>query len=140
MDLRSTNQRVITQFRAGGDIDGMHRERLLLLTTTGRKSGTPRVCPLMFHREGGRLLVIASMMGAPAHPDWYLNLLADPQTTVEIGSEQYPATAIPLGPEDRDRVWKKLTQDYPFLADHQAKTTRTIPVVELRPLQRPAAS
>ena len=69
---------MIGQFRAGGEIEGMHRDRLLLLTITGTRSGQRRTTPMMFHRDAGRLLVIASNVGAPRHPDWYLNLAAGP--------------------------------------------------------------
>jgi deazaflavin-dependent oxidoreductase (nitroreductase family) len=79
MDVRKINRSVVDQFRAGGAIEGMHRERLVLLTTTGRRTGQPHTSPMMFHRDGDRVLVIASSMGAARHPDWYLNLLAHPQ-------------------------------------------------------------
>jgi deazaflavin-dependent oxidoreductase (nitroreductase family) len=131
MDIKETNQRVIEQFRAGGEIDGMHRERLLLLTTTGARTGQSRTTPLMLHRDGDRLLVIASYMGAPAHPDWYLNLAADPRVTVEVGDETYEATAVTVVGEERATMWRTLTESHPFLADHQATTDRTIPVVAL---------
>jgi deazaflavin-dependent oxidoreductase (nitroreductase family) len=131
MDVKATNRRVIEQFRAGGEIEGMHRERLLLLTTTGAKTGNPHTSPMMFHRDGDRLLVIASFAGAPAHPAWYTNLVADPSVTVEIGDETYPATATPAEGEERARLWATLTAAYPFLAEHQAKTERVIPVVVL---------
>jgi deazaflavin-dependent oxidoreductase (nitroreductase family) len=131
MDVKATNRRVIEQFRAGGEIEGMHRERLLLLTTTGAKTGNPHTSPMMFHRDGDRLLVIASFAGAPAHPAWYTNLVADPRVTVEIGDETYPATATPAEGEERARLWTMLTAAYPFFAEHQAKTERVIPVVVL---------
>lgn len=131
MDLKATNRRVIEQFRAGGEIDGMHRDRLLLLTTIGAKSGRPHTAPMMFHRDEGRLLVIASYAGAPEHPHWYTNLLADPRVTVEIGDETYEARATPLMVEERDKAWPRLTAAYPFLAEHQAKTDRVIPLVAL---------
>ena len=125
------NRTVIEQFRAGGEIEGMQRDRLVLLTTVGRKSGQRRTTPMMFHRDGGRLLVIASNIGAPTHPDWYLNLVADPRVTVEIGSETYDAVATPAEGEERTRLWTMLKETNPFLAGHEAKTTRTIPVVSL---------
>lgn len=131
VDIQETNRRVIEQFRAGGEIDGMHREALLLLTTTGRRSSASRTTPMMFHRDGDRVLVIASNIGAPRHPDWYLNLVADPHVTVEVGDESYPATATPTEGADRDRVWTELKAAYPFFADHEQATTRTIPVVAL---------
>jgi deazaflavin-dependent oxidoreductase (nitroreductase family) len=131
VDIKETNRRVIAQFREGGPIEGMQRDRLVLLTTTGRHTGEPRTTPLMFHRDGDRVLVIASNIGAPSHPDWYLNLLARPQVTVEISDESYPALATPIEGADRERIWTLLKQTYPFFADHEKATERTIPVVAL---------
>ena len=132
MDIRETNRRVIAQFRAGGPVDGMQRDRLVLLTTTGRRSGEPRTTPMMFHRDGDRVLVIASNIGAPRHPDWYLNLEADPHVTVEIGDESYPALAVATEGADRERVRAEIKELYPFFADHEVKAApRTIPVVAL---------
>lgn len=131
MDIKAINRQVIDQFRAGGDIEGMHRDRLVLLTTTGVKSGQRRTTPMMFHREDDRLYVIASNVGAPRHPDWYLNLAAYPQVTVEVGDETYDARAEPLQGQERERVWAMLKENYPFFAEHEAKTDRTIPVVAL---------
>jgi deazaflavin-dependent oxidoreductase (nitroreductase family) len=136
MDVREVNKRVIEQFRAGGAVDGMHRERLVLLTTTGRRTGERRTTPMMFHRDGDRVLVIASNIGAPRHPDWYLNLVAHPEVTVEVGDESgaaRPATATPLEGAEREPVWEMLKATYPFFAEHERKTTRTIPVVALGP-------
>ncbi|MBF6174006.1 nitroreductase/quinone reductase family protein [Nocardia blacklockiae] len=132
MDVREINKAVIARYRAGGEIDGMHRDRLLLLTTTGRRSGTPHTTPMMFHRDGDRVLVIASNRGAPRHPQWYLNLAADPAVTVELGDETYSATAEPLHGADYDRVWADIKRDNPFFAEHEAQAGRTIPVVALR--------
>ena len=134
MDMRETNRRVIEQFRGGGPIEGMQRDRLVLLTTTGRRSGEPRTTPMMFHRDGDRVLVIASNVGASAHPDWYLNLVADPHVTVEVGDESYRALATPTEGTDREAVWTMLKQTYPFFADHEKATDRTIPVVALTKL------
>jgi deazaflavin-dependent oxidoreductase (nitroreductase family) len=137
MDVREVNKRVIEQFRAGGEVDGMHRERLVLLTTTGRRTGEPRTTPMMFHRDGERVLVIASNVGAPAHPDWYLNLVAHPEVTVEVGDESGAprrALARPLEGAEREPVWEMLKATYPFFADHERKTTRTIPVVAIQPI------
>ena len=132
MDMGETNRRVIEQFRGGGPIEGMQRDRLVLLTTTGRRSGEPRTTPMMFHRDGDRVLVIASDIGAAAHPDWYLNLVADPHVTVEIGDESYPAIATPTEGTDYERVWTLIKETYPFFADHEQKAApRTIPVVAL---------
>jgi deazaflavin-dependent oxidoreductase (nitroreductase family) len=136
VDVREVNKRVVEQFRAGGEIEGMHRERLLLLTTTGRRSGEPRTTPMMFHRDGGPVLVIASNIGAPRHPDWYLNLVADPEVTVEVGDESGEprrAVARTLEGDDRTPVWEMLKATYPFFAEHERATTRAIPVVALTP-------
>lgn len=131
MDIKETNRRVVEQFRAGGEIEGMHRDRLLLLTTTGARTGLRRTTPVMFQRDGDRLLVIASNMGAAAHPDWYLNLVAHPDVTVEVGDETYAAVATPTTGEDRERAWSAIKEANPFFKDHEAKAQREIPVVAL---------
>jgi deazaflavin-dependent oxidoreductase (nitroreductase family) len=134
VDVQATNRRVIEQFRAGGEVEGMHRERLLLLTTTGRRTGEPRTVPMMYHRDGDRLLVVASNIGAPKHPDWYLNLEADSRVTVEVDGRRFAAEALPLLGADYVRTWTELEAQYPFLADHRAKARevkRVIPIVEL---------
>jgi deazaflavin-dependent oxidoreductase (nitroreductase family) len=137
VDYRETNRQVIAGFRAGDELPGMHRERLLLLTTTGRRSGDPHTTPMMFHREHGRLFVIASNVGAPRDPDWCLNLRAQPAVTVEVGDEEgsppYAAAASVLEGEDRAAVWARIAELYPFFVDHQTKAPREIPVVELTP-------
>lgn len=131
MDVKEINRRVIEQFRAGGEIEGMHRDRLLLLSTTGAKTGQPRTTPMMFHPDGDRLLVIASNIGAPRHPDWYLNLAANPRVTVEVGDERYDAVATTAEGDERERLWSMLKQEYPFFAEHEQQTERQIPVVIL---------
>lgn len=131
MDLSEVNRKTIEQFRAGGEIDGMHRERLLLLTTIGRHSGRSYTTPMMFHPDGGRVLVIASNVGAPHHPHWYLNLVEDPLVTVEIGEDIYTAHATPLEGAERGEQWATIKRLYPFFADHERATQRTIPVVAL---------
>lgn len=131
MDVREINRQVIDQFRAGGEIQGMHRDRLVLLTTTGARTGQRRTTPMMFHRDGDRLLVVASNIGAPRHPDWYVNLAASPRVTVEVGDDTYEALARPLEGEQREQAWAMLKENYPFFAEHEAKTERTIPVVAL---------
>jgi deazaflavin-dependent oxidoreductase (nitroreductase family) len=133
MDVREVNKRVVAQFRAGGEIDGMHRERLVLLTTTGRRTGEARITPMMFHRDGDRVLIIASNVGAPRHPDWYLNLVAHPEVTVEVGDESGAprcAVARSLEGDERTTVWEMLKATYPFFAEHEvAAAPRVIPVV-----------
>lgn len=131
MDIQAINRRVIEQFRAGGEIEGMHRERLLLLTTTGARTGSARTTPMMFHPDGDRVLVMASNAGARKAPDWYANLQANPKVQVEIGDESYPATASVLTGAERERLWAEITAAYPFFLDHEKKAEREIPVVAL---------
>lgn len=137
MDMRQVNDRVIEQFRAGGEVDGMHRDRLVLLTTVGARTGQRRTTPMMFHRDGDRLLVIASNVGDPRHPDWYVNLAANPAVHVEVGDESYDAVATTATGAERDRLWSTLTREYPFFAEHQARTDREIPVVVVTRREEP---
>ena len=124
------NTTVIEEFRANaGWVKGW--EPLILLTTTGAKSGQPRIAPLMQVTEGDRLLAVASKGGAPKHPDWYLNLLAHPQATVEIGSEKYTVTARVLSGAEREQAFKRAVEVYPRYALYQEKTAREIPVIAL---------
>ena len=125
------NRELIEQFRAahgGGQFQG---RPLLLLTTTGARSGRRHTTPMMYVREGDRLLVIASNAGAPAHPDWYRNLVAHPQATVEVGNDTYEATAQILEGAERERLWAMIVGQYAFFAEHQAKISRQIPVIAL---------
>ncbi len=131
MDPLEINAAVVEAFRAGRDPDGMHRDRLLLLTTTGRRTGRKRTTPMMFHRDGDRLMVIASNAGAARDPQWLLNLTADPEVVVEVGDERFPAVARPLDGADYDEAWMAITALYPFFGDHQAAVQRRIPVIEL---------
>lgn len=131
MDVKEINRQVIEQFRAGDEIQGMHRDRLLLLTTIGARTGRRHTTPMMFHPDGDRVLVIASNMGAAKHPAWYLNLVADPRVTVEVGDETYEAVASPAEGAERKRLWSLLKQNYPFFAEHEQQTDRVIPVVIL---------
>ena len=131
MDIKEINRKTIEQFRAGGPIEGMHRERLILLTTTGAKSGRSDTTPMMFVPDDDRVLVVASNMGAPKDPDWYVNLCANPRVTVEIGSESYEANATALTGPEYDRLWSEIKENYPFFADHEKQVARTIPVVAI---------
>jgi deazaflavin-dependent oxidoreductase (nitroreductase family) len=131
VDVSEVNRRVIAQFRAGGEIDGMHRERLVLLTTTGARTGRPHTTPVMFQQDGDRLLVIASNAGAPKAPDWYHNLVAEPTVTVEVGQDSYQAEATVLTGPEREQRWAALTAAFPFFVDHERQAGRTIPIVAL---------
>ncbi len=132
-DQNEYNRRLIEEFRANRAAGGqaMAGRPLLLLTTTGARSGLPRTTPLMYISDGDRLLILASNAGASKHPDWYRNLVAHPQVTVEVGSETFDASAIVLEGEERARLWSALVERYPFFADHQAQITRQIPIVAL---------
>lgn len=128
-DMKAYNRQLIEEFRAAG---GKLEDRLLLLlTTTGARGGKPHTAPMMFIRDGDRLLVIASNAGAATDPDWVRNLEANPNVTVEVNGETYNATATPLAGEERDRKFAEIANDYPFFNDHQARVSRTIPVVAL---------
>ncbi|MEV0975092.1 nitroreductase family deazaflavin-dependent oxidoreductase [Microtetraspora glauca] len=132
--IRELNKKTIEQFRehrGGGPLRG---RPLLLLTTRGRKSGRPYTTPVMYRPDGDRLLVFASCMGAPSHPDWYLNLVADPKVTVEVGAETYEATAVVVTGEERERLWAVTKEQYPFFTEHEARTEREIPVIALERL------
>lgn len=131
MDYREINRKVIAKFRAGEDPEGMHRDRLVLLTTTGAKTGQPHTTPMMFRRDGDRLIVIASNAGAPRDPQWFGNLVAHPHVTVEVGDEKYQALAEVLAEGERQQQWAVLTDAYPFLADHEKSAGRIIPLVAL---------
>ncbi|WP_405584719.1 nitroreductase/quinone reductase family protein [Streptomyces sp. NBC_01092] len=128
------NQPVIEEFRAnkgrvGGYFEGA---RLLLLTTTGARTGRPHTTPLGYLPDGGdRVLVIASAAGAPRHPAWFHNLLAHPQVTVESGAFTYEARAVVLEGEERDRAFARAMEAEPGWAEYQAKTTRVLPVIAL---------
>ncbi|MEV6739282.1 nitroreductase/quinone reductase family protein [Streptomyces sp. NPDC051104] len=134
------NQQIIDEFRAhrgrvGGPFEGA---RLLLLTTTGARTGTPHTTPLGYYPDGGeRVLVIASAGGAPRHPDWFHNLMVHPQVTVETGVFTYEATAVVLDRAARDEAFARAVESDPGWAEYQAKTDRVIPVVALRANPRP---
>ncbi|MER5626340.1 nitroreductase family deazaflavin-dependent oxidoreductase [Streptosporangium sp. NPDC002544] len=130
------NQRIIEEFRAnagrvGGPFEG---GRLLLLTTTGARTGARRTTPVGYLPDGARKLIIASAGGAPSHPAWYHNLLADPRVTVEDGVFTYQAQAVVLEGEERDRLFARAVESDPGWADYQARTRRVIPVIALNPV------
>ena len=128
------NAQIIDEFRGNnGKVGGRWEGRkLLLLTTTGRKSGRHHTTPMVFTPDNDRLLVYASKGGAPKHPDWYLNLVADPHVVVEAASERYDAIETPLEGEERDREFALQAERVPAFAEYQQKTDRVIPVVARR--------
>ncbi|MEU0098717.1 nitroreductase/quinone reductase family protein [Streptomyces sp. NPDC006267] len=126
-------QSVITEFRAnagkvGGPFEGSD---LLLLTTTGARSGTRHTTPLGYVRDGGRLLVVASNLGAPRHPDWYRNLLARPTVQVELGDQEFESLAVPAEGTRRDELFARVVAVAPGYAEYQDATDRMLPVVVL---------
>lgn len=106
---------------------------VLLLTTTGRRSGKERTTPLTFFRDGTNLVVIASNGGADRAPDWSLNLQQNPRAVVEIGTEKLSVRARTASPEERERLWPGITATYSGYARYEAKTARPIPVLILTP-------
>jgi len=118
----------------GGLIGGRFgRVRMLLLTTTGRKSGRPRTTPLLYLEDGGNLVVIASNGGNPNHPAWWLNLKSDPQATVQVGRERRAVSAEEATGEERERLWRAVVDVNSGYEGYQKSTSRRIPVVLLRP-------
>lgn len=105
----------------------------LLLTTRGRRSGTARRTALIYGRDGDDYVVMASYAGAPAHPDWYLNLAADPEVVIQVGEEIMPARAHTAGPQDRERLWETMTAIWPDYDAYATKTSREIPLVTITP-------
>ena len=102
---------------------------ILLLTTKGRTSGEPRTTPLIHRTDGDRWVVVASKGGAPEHPSWYQNLLADPEATIEVRAEEIPVRATTASGEERARLWSLMAEVWPAYDDYQQKTDREIPVV-----------
>ena len=134
--IKALNKTIADEFRAndgkvGGQFEGAD---LLLLTTTGAKSGEPRVSPLAYFRVDDKLLILGSFAGADVNPGWVHNLRANPSARVEIGNESSDITARELPPAERDELFPKITAVAPGFAEYQAKTTRIIPVFELQPV------
>jgi deazaflavin-dependent oxidoreductase (nitroreductase family) len=132
-DLNDWDRQIIDEFRAnGGKVGGQFAGApLLLLTTTGAKSGEPRTRPLAYLSDGGRIYVFAGNRGAPTNPSWYHNLIAHPDVTVELGTETFEARAIVMESTEEDRLWNIQLQKMPALAELREKITRKFPVVLL---------
>ncbi|BCL78681.1 deazaflavin-dependent nitroreductase [Ktedonobacteria bacterium brp13] len=108
-------------------------EHLLILTTTGRKSGVKRDTPLFFFRDEGHHIIIASAGGAEKHPTWWLNLKSNPQATIQVGANVIPVTAQEAEGTERERLWSIIADNYKQFVGYQKRTTRTIPVIVLTP-------
>jgi deazaflavin-dependent oxidoreductase (nitroreductase family) len=127
------NQKIIEEFRANeGKVGGMFEgASLVLLTTKGAKSGAERVNPVAYLADGERLIVIASNAGQDNHPAWYYNLTANPDLTVEVGTDKYEATAAEVKGAERDELYARMVAVMPGFAEYEAKTERKIPVFAL---------
>jgi deazaflavin-dependent oxidoreductase (nitroreductase family) len=132
-DTDDFNTAIIKEFRAnagkvGGPFEGA---TVVLLHTVGAKSGHDRVNPVVYRTDGGRMYVFASKAGAPTNPDWYYNIVAHPQITIEVGPDTYGVTATEIEGAERDRIYADQAKEFPGFADYEAKTDRVIPVIAL---------
>ncbi|HLY48216.1 MAG TPA: nitroreductase family deazaflavin-dependent oxidoreductase [Solirubrobacteraceae bacterium] len=129
------NQRIIDEFRAHGGKppSWSGTSPLLLVHHRGAKSGTERVNPVAYLEDNGRYVIFASKAGAPSNPDWYHNLKAHPETTIEVGGDTFPVTATEATGEERDRLFAAQAERSPQFAEYQQKTERLIPVLVLTP-------
>lgn len=130
-DPRAFNEGVIAEFRAnGGEVGGFFADKfVVLLTTTGAKSGNRHTTPLVAGRDGNAVFVIASAGGSHRHPAWYHNLVANPSVTVEVGSETYETTAQVTDEPQRTELYTALEEKMSFFTDYRTDNPRTIPVV-----------
>ena len=130
------NAGIIEEFRANeGRVGGFFEGKtLLLLHTRGAKTGLPRTNPLVYLPDGERFVIIASKGGAPSDPDWFRNLVADPNVTVEVGTRTILARAVVVTGPERDELFARQAERLPAFADYERKTTRTIPVIALEPV------
>ena len=136
-DVNNWNKKVIEEFRAnegrvGGNFEG---KTLLLLHTKGAKSQQERINPVACIKDGDRLAVIASKGGAPTHPDWYYNIVANPQVTVEVGVENFQALASVAEEPERTRLYNQMVEVMPGFDDYRRNTARVIPVIVLTPVK-----
>jgi deazaflavin-dependent oxidoreductase (nitroreductase family) len=127
------NQKIIEEFRANnGKVGGFFaKNTLLLLHTTGAKSGKERVNPLVTFEDGDRLVIVASKGGAPSHPDWYYNIVADPIVSVEYGTDKFQARASVTSEPERTRLYEQMEGKMASFTEYKEKAGRVIPVVTL---------
>lgn len=132
-ELNDFNQQVIKEFRANqGKVGGqMANMPVLLLTTTGAKSGRTITKPLVYTKDGDRIVIIASFAGGPKNPPWYYNLVANPEATIEVGAERFRVKAAVTSGEERQRLFNQQAAQMPIFAEYEKKTTRQIPVFVL---------
>ena len=134
-DPNEWNRKVIEEFRAnGGKVGGNFQGApMILIHHRGAKTGTERVNPLMYQKVEGGYAVFASKGGAPKAPDWYHNLVANPETSVEVGTDTIPVRARVAAGEERERIWEQQKRDYPTFAEYEQKANREIPVIVFEP-------
>lgn len=134
IDFDAMNRQVISEFREnGGKAGGIFEDKpLVLVHHIGAKSGKERIAPLVALFEGDRIYIFASKGGSDTNPDWYHNLVANPQTTAEVGTESFPVTVRVLSGDERDDVYARQSVAEPQFAEYQRKTSRVIPVLELQ--------
>lgn len=132
-DFDEFNRGIIDEFRANAGVVGGPFEGapMILITHTGAKSGKRYTTPLVYTTDGGRFVIIASKGGAPSHPAWFHNLVANPEVEVEVGTETFTATASVAEGAERQRLWDAQAALMPNFDEYQTKTTREIPVVVL---------
>lgn len=130
------NQQIIEEFHAnGGKVGGQFAgASLLLLHTLGAKSNQERVHPLVYFKDNGHYVILASKGGAPTNPDWYHNILAHPDVTLEVGTEQFKAHATVAEGQERDRIFADVSSQNPGFGAYQKNTTRVIPIIVLERL------
>jgi deazaflavin-dependent oxidoreductase (nitroreductase family) len=135
-ELNERNQKIIDEFRANhGKVGGRFEGRtLLLLHTLGTKSEKERINPVAYVRDDDRFVVIASKGGAPTNPDWYYNIIQNPQVTIEVGSEKHQAQAVVAEEPERTRLYNKMVEVMPGFDEYRRRTTRVIPVILLTPI------
>ena len=137
MDFTIAGESHVRAYRETGGERGYiwNNATILLLTTTGRKSGEQKTVPLIFVEDGDNYVIIASLGGAPRHPVWYLNIEANPRVTVQVKDKVFDADARTADSPERERLWAKAREAWPQYDDYQAKTSREIPVVVLEPVR-----
>ena len=133
--LNDFNKNIVEEFRANAGVVGgpFEGRPLLLLHTTGAKSGQPRLAPLAYFRVDGKLIIIGSKAGADTNPDWVHNLRANPRAHIEIGTDAYDVVAREFSREERDEAYPKVVAEAPGFGEYQSKTSRVIPLFELTP-------
>jgi deazaflavin-dependent oxidoreductase (nitroreductase family) len=131
--LNEFNKNIVEEFRANAGVVGgpFEGRPLLLLHTTGAKSGQPRLAPLAYFRVDGKLIIIGSKAGADTNPDWVHNLRANPRAHIEIGTDAYDVVAREFSREERDEAYPKVVAEAPGFGEYQSKTSRVIPLFEL---------